>query len=155
MPDFFDISSQADLNLLHSDVRTHNELLNVVEKVEWEIIDYYKQREGVLGVTNYSDFFEYEAGNDPDNEIKVRLVGYDQTTPADSRADLKAQLKRVIARGTSWVLRNYSVTQGVQSIRQGQRSVTYGIDVPTWDQFPSGIRGMLKNFDARTGAYGL
>ncbi|NIT56781.1 MAG: hypothetical protein GWN00_11275, partial [Aliifodinibius sp.] len=100
---------------LHSSIRTHDELDNVIDQIEWEIIEFYSQRNG-LGVANYEDFFRYENGADPDNEIKVRLVGYDQTTPTDSTADLKTALKRTIADVASYVLRNYSVTQDVTSI---------------------------------------
>lgn len=151
---FFDTNAQNDLDLLHSSVRSHNELDNVVEQVEWKILDHYKQRKG-LGVANNADFFRYESGSDPDNEIKVRLVGYDQDTPADSEDDLKEQLRRAIGKAASWVLRNYDNPQGAQSITQGKRSVSYGVTVPDWEQFPSGITGLLKNFDARISAYGI
>lgn len=154
MSTFFDTSEQADLDLLHSAVRDHAELDNVIDDVEWKIIDHYTQRKG-LNRANHADFFRYEDGNDPANEIQVRLVGYDQDTPADSKADLKAQLKRAIAKGASWVLRNYDVPQGVQSITQGQRSVEYGIDVPDWNKMPNGIQAILSNFDARISAYGI
>ncbi len=153
MADFFDTSEQADLNLLHSSIRTHDELDNVIDQIEWEIIEFYSQRNG-LGVANYEDFFRYENGADPDNEIKVRLVGYDQTTPTDSTADLKTALKRTIADVASYVLRNYSVTQDVTSITQGKRSVTYAGTL-SWRDFPNGWRRRLKNFDARYSAYGI
>lgn len=154
MATFFDTASLSDLDMLHSSIRDHAELDNVVNDVEWKIIDHYTQRKG-LNRANHADFFRYEDGNAPSNEIQVRLVGYDQDIPADSEAALKAQLKRAIAKAASWVLRNYEVPQGVQSIRQGQRSVTYGIDVPDWDKMPSGIQAILKNHDARIAAYGI
>lgn len=154
MATFFDTSAQADLNLLHSSIRSHSELDNVVDLVEWKLLDHYKQRKG-LGVANNADFFRYESGADPDNEIQVRLVGYDQDTPSNSKADLQEQLKYTIAKAVSWVLRNYDVTQGATSIQQGKRSVDYGVSVPDWNQMPSGIQGLLKNFDARVASYGI
>lgn len=154
MAQFFDTSVQDDLNLLHESVRSHDELDNVVDQVEWKILDHYKQRKG-LGVANHADFFRYESGADPDNEIKVRLVGYDQDTPADSEDDLKEQLKYTIAKAVSWVLRNYDNPQGVESITQGKRSVSYSGVVPDWSDFPSGIQSMLKNYDARIANYSI
>lgn len=151
MATFFDVDE--DLYMLHESVRDHDERYTVADDVEWRILDFYKQREGI-GVANYEDFWRYENGSDPDNEIKVRLVGYDQDTPANSSSDLKDQLKRAIAKGTSWVLRNYELSDGVKSISQGPRSVTYET-VPSWDEFPDGIQSILKNYDARIAAYGI
>lgn len=153
MADFFDTTVAADKNLLHADVRTDAELDNVIDQVEWEIIDFYSQRTG-LGVANYADFFRYENGADPDNEIKVRLVGYDQTTPTSSQADLKQALRRTIADVASWALRNYYVSQDVKSITQGKRSVEYSGTL-SWRDFPDGWRRRLKNFDARFMNYGI
>lgn len=154
MAEFFDTSVQADLDLLHESIRDHSELDNVVDQVEWKIIDFYKQRQG-LGVANNADFFRYESGADPNNEIKVRLVGYDQDTPANSDSDLQEQLRRTIAKATSWALRNYENPQGVESITQGSRSVSYAGMVPDWEDFPAGIISMLSNFDARVASYGI
>lgn len=154
MSTFFDTSAQSDLDLLHESIRNHDELDNVVDLVEWKILDHYKQRKG-LGIANNADFFRFEDGSDPQNEIKVRLVGYDQDTPADSTDALKEQLKYTIAKATSWVLRNYDNPQGVESISQGQRSVSYAGVVPDWEQFPAGLRSMLSNFDARISNYGI
>lgn len=154
MANFFDTSAQADLNLLHSSIREHDELDNIVDKVEWEIIELFTQREGQNRGT-WQDFFEYENGNDPNNELKVRLVGYDSTTPTDSDADLKEALKRTIARVTSWVLRDYNNAQGVTSISQGQRSVSYAGSVPSWQEWPDDWDRLLHNYDARIPNYGI
>lgn len=154
MANFFDTSVQADLNLLHSSIREHDELDNIVDKVEWEIIELFTQREGQNRGT-WQDFFEYENGNDPNNELKVRLVGYDSTTPTDSDADLKEALKRTIARVTSWVLRDYNNAQGVTSISQGQRSVSYAGSVPSWQEWPDDWDRLLHNYDARIPNYGI
>lgn len=154
MAEFFDHSSSDDKALLHESIRDHNELENVVDLMEWKILDHYKQRKG-LGIANNADFFRFEDGSDPQNEIKVRLVGYDQDTPSNSEADLKEQLKYTIAKAVSWVLRNYDNPQGVESISQGQRSVSYAGVVPDWEQFPAGIQSMLSNFDAKIASYGI
>lgn len=153
MADFFDTSVQADLDLLHESIRSHNELDNVVDKVEWEILNSaFMQREGqAVGTTD--DFFTYEDGNDPNNELLVRLVGYDQDTPTNSEADLQEALRRTIARVVSWILRDYSNAQGVQSISQGQRSITYSGSVPTWQDWPDDWDRLLHNYDARIPNY--
>lgn len=153
MADFFDTSAQADLDLLHSDIRDHSELDNVVNQVEWEILNSaFMQREGQNRGT-WQDFFEYENGNDPNNELKVRLVGYDSDTPADSESDLKEALKRTIARVVSWVLRDYSNAQGVTQISQGQRSISYAGSVPSWQDWPDDWDRLLHNYDARIPTY--
>lgn len=154
-PVFFDPSSQDDLQLLHEDIRQHSELVNVVSQVEWEIINSaFTQREGQnRGV--WQDFFEYENGNNPNNELLVRLVGYDQDTPSNSEADLKEALRRTIARVVSWVLRDYSNPQNVSSISQGQRSVDYAGRVPDWQDWPDDWDRLLHNYDARIPNYGI
>lgn len=154
MADFFDTTEQADLNLLHSSVREDDELDNVVDSVEWEIINAFSQRD-MEGLGTYEAFFEYETGRDPNDEIKVRLVGYDPETQTDSDSGLKAVLKRTIAEIVSWVIRNYENTDGVNSIKQGQRSITYSGHAPSYDSFPKGWDRKLKNYDARIKQYGI
>lgn len=154
MADFFDTSKDEDLNLLHSSVRTHDEVDNVVNQVEWNILDHYSQREG-QSWGNYDDFFEYEQGNDPTNEIKVRLVGYDSEDPTNSEADLQEALRRTIADVSSWVLRNYHRSQGVDEIQQGNRSYSSSSGVPSWREWPHGWQNKLSNFSAEIPAYGI
>jgi hypothetical protein len=154
MSTFFDVSDANDLNLLHADVRTNDELANVVEKVEWEILDAFSQRDR-QGLTTVQAFFEYEKGRDPSDEILVRLVGYDEDTPADSEAGLKEALRRTIADIASYLMRSYDNDAGIQSVRQGQRSVSYAGMIPTWTEWPSGWDRRLKNYDARIKAYGI
>lgn len=153
-PVFFDTSSQDDLDLLHSSIRDDSELSNVVSKVEWEILNAFKQRD-MEGLGTYEAFFEYESGRDPNDEIKVRLVGYDSSAPANSDAGLKEVLKITIAEITSWVLRNYNNSDGIKSIQQGKRSVTYIGHAPSWKNFPSGWDSELQNYDARIKSYGI
>lgn len=152
MATFFDIP--ADNNLLHASVRDSSELTNVVNQVEWEILNAFSQRD-MERVGTYEAFFEYESGRDPQDEIKVRLVGYDAEVPADSDAGLKEVLKRTIADIASWVLRNYDSNSDVQMIKQGQRAITYSGIAPTWDQFPRGWDNRLQNYDARIKNYGI
>lgn len=148
---FFDTSKEADLDLLHSSVRTDDELNNVVDQVEWEIINYYSQRPSVplrqrSGLENLESV---------PPQIEVRLIDYNQDTPADSDAKLKDALRRTIGDVASWVLRNYSVQQGAHSIRQGQRSVSFGSVVPSWREWPSGWNGKLKNYDEREANFSI
>lgn len=154
MADFFDTSAQADLNLLHESIRTHSELDNVVDKVEWEIINAFTERD-MQGLGTYQAFFEYENGNNPNSDLEVRLVGYDATTPADSDANLKQAMRRTIADMASWALRNYTNSNNIESIRQGQRSVTYAGYVPVYNDWPPGWDRRLSNFDARFKQYGI
>lgn len=151
---FFDPSNPSDLSLLHSSVRDHDELYDVADKVEYEVLDRYRQRD-MERVSTYEAFFEYEFGRDPNDEIKVRLVGYDAETPADSEAGLKEALRRTIAEVVSWVLRNYDTQSDVSSIQQGQRSITYSGNAPTWESFPDGWDRYLKNYDASIKSYGI
>lgn len=151
---FFDPSNPSDLSLLHSSVRDHDELYDVADKVEYEVLDRYRQRD-MERVSTYEAFFEYEFGRDPNDEIKVRLVGYDAETPEDSEAGLKEALRRTIAEVVSWVLRNYDTQSDVSSIQQGQRSITYSGNAPTWESFPDGWDRYLKNYDASIKSYGI
>lgn len=154
MADFFDTSSLADIRILHKSVRQSVELDNVIDSVEWEILNAFSQRD-MEAIGTYEAFFEYESGRNPNDEIKVRLVGYDSATPTNSIAGLKEAMKRTIAEVASWVLRNYDTNNDVQSIQQGKRSITYSGQAPTYDQFPSGWDRRLKNYDARITPYGI
>jgi len=154
MATFFNPESEEDLKLLHKSVRTDDELDNVVDQVEFQVIEAFKQRD-MQRLTTYETFFEYEFARDPLDEIKVRLVGYDEETPSESDNELKELLKRTIASVVSWVLRNYNNTQKVSSIRQGQRSINYAGVVPSWKDWYSGWDNLLSNYDARIKTYGI
>lgn len=146
---FFDTGTQDDLDLLHESVRNHSELDNVVNEVEYRILDYYKQRPSVP--------LRLQTGREnlySTNDIQVRLIHYDNDTPANSQQDLKDALKRTIADIASWVLRNYdSPTGGVKSIGQGKRSIEYMGAVPDWKHWPDGWQRWLHNFDDREAQY--
>lgn len=154
MADFFDVSKVADLNLLHSTVRDNSELGNVVDKAEWEIINAFTQRD-MQGLGTYQAFFEYESGQNPNTDLEVRLVGYNSETPASSDAGLKEAMRRTIADIASWSIRNYDNNNNVQSIKQGQRSVTYSGIVPVFNDFPQGWDRRLSNYDARFKQYSI
>jgi len=151
MATFFDTSKQDDLDLLHSSVRSHNEIDNVVDKVEYEILDYYKQRPSVP--------LRLQTGREnlyTTNEIQVRLIDYDNDNPSNSEADLQEALRRTIAEIASWVLRNYDNNQAdVQSIKQGKRSITYMGAAPSWKDWPDGWQHYLRNFDDREALYSI
>lgn len=143
-----------DGELLHPDVRGSGELQMVADRIEWEIIDYYKQRD-MQSLTTYDSFFRFEFGRDPRQEVKVRLLGYDEENPDESEPELKEALRRTVADIVSWVLRNYETEQGASSIRQGNRSITYAGSVPTWREWPVGWSSKLHNFDAKIAGYGI
>lgn len=147
MADFFDTTENDDLNLLHSTVRDHDELDNVVDQVEWEIINHYSQRPQDRG--------RIRSGNEnlgTVNTIEVMLIDYDGT---DSPDGLKDALKRTIADVAEGILLNYDNERGVQSKRQGQRAISYrgaNLDSRTW---PSGWSYRLKNYDDREAVYAI
>lgn len=151
---FFDPENADDLKLLHADVRGADELDNVVDEVEWQIIDFYSQRD-MQGLSTYSDFFKWEFGAAINTDIRVRLLGYNEDDPADSDDGLKEGLRRSIATIVSYVLRNYDADVSVSSQRQGNRAVTYSGVVPTWKDWPGGWNLPLKNYDARIQQYGI
>lgn len=147
---FFDVDEADDLALLHSSVRSDAELSNVVDNVEYEILDFYKQRPSVPLTLQTGKESLYTS-----NEVSVRLIDYNQTTPSSSEQDLKDALKKTIAEVASWVLRNYETELHVASMSQGNRSITfYGLS-PSWRDFPSGWQRWLKNFDDREALYSI
>lgn len=150
MSHFFDSSSQDDLNLLHESVREHDELDHIIDKIEYEVISHYTQRRGgAMGLEEA--FFATESGGDPTSEIQVRLIGYDSEEPEKSDDGLKEALRRTVAHIASEVLQSYDTDKRVQSIRQGQRSITYSASSP--EQWPAGWERYLSNYDAREGLY--
>lgn len=149
-PIFFDTSSVDDLDLLHKSVRTNDELDNVVANVEYEILDYYKQRPSIPLTLQTGRENLYTT-----NEVEVRLIDYDNDTPANSEQDLKNALKKTIAEISSWIIRNYENSNNVGSIQQGKRSITYYGLAPTWNDFPAGWQRWLKNFDDREALYSI
>ena len=154
MYQFFNVDSADDLKLLHKSIRTNTELENIVEQIQWQIIEAFSQRD-MQGLTTYEAFFKYEFGDNPRDVIKVRLLGYNEDDPEESEAGLKEAFRRTIAKIASWVLRNYSNPQDVRRIKQGQREVEYSGTVPTWENFPKGWDRLFKNYDARIQPYGI
>ena len=155
MATFFDVNKEADLNLLHQSVRTNVELPNEVDKIEWEIFDFYSQRD-MQGLATYENFFKYESGVMPGSEIKIRLAGYNSDSPEDSEAGLKEALRRTIADIASMVLRNYDNDTDIVSQSQGNRAVTFGTAGATgWRSWPAGWNRKLSNYDAKIQPYGI
>lgn len=147
---FFDIENADDLALLHSTVRENPELGNVIDGVEYEVLDYYKQRASVpLSLrTGRENLYSTK-------DISVRLMGFNNNTPADSEQDVKDALKKTIAEVASWVVRNYNNDVKVSSINLGRFSVTYAGSSPSWRDFPSGWNRWLSNFDDREAVYSI
>ena len=146
---FFDVDSN-DLDLLHSSIRDHAELRKVVDNVEYEVLDYYKQRPSIPLTLQTGRENLYTT-----NDIQVRLIDYDNDNPANSEQDVKNALKRTIAEITSWVLRNYDNMQNVKSISQGKRSIEFYGLAPSWKDFPKGWQRWLRNFDDREALYSI
>jgi len=147
---FFDPSNPSDLSLIHSSVRDHEELYDVADKVEYEMIDHFRQRPDMplyfrSGFENLSSL----------NRVKVRLIGYSEDSPEDSNANLKEALRRSIGYVVSYILRNYDNTVGAESIRQGQRSISYRGQIPNVNDWPSGWKKYLRNFDDREAQYSI
>ena len=150
MSTFFDPSKKEDLDLLHSSVRDDDELTNVVNKVEYEMIDHFRQRPDIP--VYFRSGFENLSSQ---NRIKVRLIGYSEDDPSQSNTDLKEALRRSIAHVVSYILRNYDNLVGAQAMRQGQRSVTYKGVIPDVDKWPDGWKSYLRNFDDREAHYSI
>ena len=155
MATFFDVNNSNDIALLHPEVRESPELVNQIDRVEYQVLQYYKQRDQ-QGRATYQDFFTFELGRRPGSEIRVRLVGYNAETPADSEAGLKEALKRTIADIASYTLRNLTTQPGIASQSQGNRSVTFSNgQAPTWQNWQPGWNLYLRNYDARIQGYGI
>lgn len=152
---FFNPNDSADVDLLHPDVRNHPELSNQADIIEFEVIEYYKQRD-MQGLATYQDFFTYDLGQSPTTEIKVRLVGYNEDDPADSEAGLKEALRRTIAGVLSYTLRNYDNTPNIASQSQGNRSISYSDgSTQSWESWQRGWSLLMKNYDAKIKPYGI
>lgn len=146
---YFDHTDSNDTALLHSDVRTHSELENVSEQVEWEVIDHYREEWPELDQGDYTTY-------DPDVAIQttVKLHGY-ADDPDNASANLKQALRRTIADVVSNVLRQYDNERGIQSHQLGNRSETYAGEIPTKDDWPDNWNHRLARYDNRDPVYGL
>lgn len=121
---FFDPNNADDLALLHSTVREDPNLSTVVESIEWDILNRYTE------------------------DSKVMLKGYPDAE------DLKQAMRRTIADVASWVLRDYDNEQGVVSMQQGNRSITYA-RASSWNEWPREWAHRLARFDKRTVIYSI
>lgn len=124
---WFDVTESADLDLLHSSIRNDDELLNAVTRAQLDIFTAY--REG--GV--------------------VKLSGYDADVEL-ADAELVTVVKNTIADIVSFRLRSYNNEYGVESIQQGQRSITFR-DSGYWDAMPKRWNSLLTDFDTREALY--
>lgn len=124
---WFDTSLQADLDLLHSSIRSSDELDNAVERAKFDIFNHYR-----------------ESG-------EVKLDGYN-ADPDSADADLVEVVKHTIADIVSFRLRGYNNEYGVESIRQGQRSISFR-DSSYWDAMPKHWNHLLTDFDSREALY--
>lgn len=128
MASYFDISSAADLFLIHSSVRDHCELSQMAASVEDEIISQYRER-NVGGYTEYP-YYSSQTGTPyttTDGKYIIWLDGYKvDADEADTR--LKDAMRRTIADVISHRLKHYDDEPGIKSWTQGRRSVVYAGD---------------------------
>lgn len=117
----------ADEALLHGDVRSHPEIYNVLERAERDVFRRYTEN----GV--------------------VKLRGYDKD-PEKADDDLVVAVKDAVANLASYRLRAYDNDPGVESVRQGNRSVTYRFD-SLYNGYPRHWDSALIDFDERTVLY--
>ena len=94
---------------------------------------------------------EYDIFNHFTEDGEVKLTGYNSAKAQADEALVEA-VERTIGDVVSFRLRNSGVQDGVHSIRQGARSVTYS-HAPSWDGYPVGWMSKLTPFDNRTKLY--
>lgn len=130
MATFFTFTGDPnDSALLHHSVRSHTEAQNVVDAVERDILSYFTR-----GVSDTSQF--------------VALEGYDDDTPADTDAGLKADLKYTIGEVASHRLRYLDDDPKATLAVRGARTVgrKAGALDPMW---PSGWERRLVKRQTR------
>lgn len=132
MARYFDPQERSDELLLHSTVRSHDEIEPVSLAVEREVLRYYMER-------------------DPDTEtLEVKLKDWD-SDPANVEPQLAQALKETIAYVVSWRLQHYDEIQNVKSESLGEYSVEYaGESNPYW---PEGWDERLGLWDEREVAW--
>jgi len=124
---YFDLSDAADLLLLHSSVRDHDELARVSLEVETDVINQFRERN-----TRGADFYQYYGSSlaapfvTSDSKYVIWLDGYKEDAD-DAAVDtrLKDALRRTIADVVSHRLRYYDEEQGISSFTQGRVSIAY------------------------------
>lgn len=125
MATYFDITSYADINLLHGDVRNHCELSNVAAQVESDVINRFRERNRGAGYPY--PYFASSVGtpySTTDGKYIIWLDGYkEDADEADTR--LKDALRRTIADVISHRLRYYEEENGVKRFSQGRVSIEY------------------------------
>jgi len=128
MATFLDIDTIEQRNLLHSKIRTHPEVSRVVDRVERDILNYYKYRTGL-------------------NTYDIALEGYDDTTPSASNAELIVALRDAVADVASYRLLNYSKNPNFQSERLEQYTYDRGTSAGEGNyDWPSGWNRVLNRF---------
>ena len=130
MATFFDTELTADVNLIHTRVRTDENLDTIVDTVERDVLLRFTIRTGV-------------------NTYRVELEGYDDTTPANSNAYLIEALRRTIGKVASHRLLHYDDDDSHMSESMADYSYSRGgnkLD-PDW---PDSWESELSQFYAET-----
>lgn len=114
---------------LHPSVRTDPELSTSVENAEYDLFNYFTEV-------------------DDEGVRFVALIGYDEVV-GEADPELVEAVERTLGEVVSFRLRNAGNADGVQSIQQGQRSVSYFDSAPGWDDWPINWHRLLIPFDDR------
>lgn len=120
-------NGNINIEYVHPSVRNDDEFITQAKNAEYDIFNHFTENGEVM------------------------LTGYDADVQEADNALVEA-VERTIGEVVSFRLRNVSVSDGIQSIRQGARSITYS-HTPSWDGFPAGWSSKLTPFDNRTKMY--
>lgn len=158
MATYFDPTNQADVSLVHPDVRAAKDLAFVAGEVEADVIhEYTKRTPSWLYTLRYTGL----AGDEPFTTvntalaINVYLRGYtvDANDPTVDPS-LKAALKRAVAGVIGYRLMQRNVDPFTRSQSTGDsKSVTYRDDATAL--FPRGWERWLREFDTREAPWGM
>lgn len=171
MQAYFDPTNVSDLELLPSQFRSADDLGQVAADVEMEIINLYTRRahdarytllqpvaQPPIGFTTVPSFVYTPRGyaTDLGNGSLCYLAGYtiDSSDPACDPM-LKTALKKAIARGIAWRLRQYDRDPTVKSESSGQGGVSRTFRDNATDDLPSSVETILKAFDTRIPVWAL
>lgn len=151
MATYFDYSDSDDTALLHSYVRTHTELEQVANEVEYEIIEMYTFPTPTqpyienFGDTYFSDEKPYYHTT---SDHIVWLNGY-RPDADDTLTNplLKEAMRRTIAKVVSHRLLHYDYWARIKREKRGRREVEY--ETQNDKMWPDAWDALLVAFDLR------
>lgn len=116
-----------DIDLFHASIRGDDELNTAIKRSELDIFSHYREN----GV--------------------VKLDGYD-SDPEQADEELVTVIKNTIADIVSFRLRGYNAEYGVESQRQGNRTISFRNSI-YYTEFPRHWNSLLTDFDSRTALF--